>query len=311
MESVGTPASWVGFTALIGVLLVVDLAVHRGNRVVHPREALVWTAVWIALALGFNGLVYAWFGAQPALEFFTGYLIEKALSVDNLFVFLVLFSYFAVPAALQHRVLFWGILGAMVMRALFVVAGAALIQRFHWVIYGFGALLLLTGAKLFLGRHTQVHPERSRIFRAFERLMPTVPGYDSGRFTVVEHGRRHATPLLLVLVTVEASDILFAIDSVPAIFGITQDPFIVYTSNIFAILGMRSLYFVLAGALARFCYLQVGLAAVLCFIGAKMVLSGVMTVPIGISLGVIGGILGIAVVASIVRARAEPPGVSS
>ena len=304
MSSIGTPAAWVGFTALVGVLLIVDLVVHRRDRKVRPREAVLWTAMWIVLALGFDALIYVWFGAGPALEFLTGYLIEKALSIDNLFVFLVLFAYFAVPAELQHRVLFWGILGAMVMRALFILAGAAMLQRFHWVLYGFGGLLLYTGIKLFVTRHAELRPGPSRLLASFQRVIPTVSTYRGGRFTVREHGRRHATPLLLALITVEISDIVFAIDSVPAIFGVTQDPFIVYTSNIFAILGLRSLFFVLAGALERFHYLKVGLAAVLVLIGAKMLVSDVWHVPIAASLGVVAAVLATSIVASMLR---RPP----
>jgi len=300
METIGTPISWLGFTALVVALLVLDLAVfHRKAHEVRVREALVWTLVWIFLAVGFGIGLYLVSGPEPALEFFTGYLIEKALSVDNLFVFLVIFSYFAVPPALQHRVLFWGILGAMVMRAIFIFAGAALLARFHGLLYVFGAFLLFTGLKLFVHREIEVHPERNPLFRWFQRVIPTVSGYRGARFTVIEGGRRAATPLLLVLLGIEASDILFAVDSVPAIFGVTEDPFIVYTSNIFAILGLRSLYFVLAGAMERFRHLKIGLALVLVFIGAKMLLSGVFHVPVGISLGIVVGLLATSIVASL------------
>jgi tellurite resistance protein TerC len=309
METIGTPAAWLGFTALVVALLVVDLAVfHRKAHEVKVGEALAWSAFWILLAVGFGVGIYLWSGTDPALEYFTGYLIEKALSVDNLFVFLVIFSYFAVPPALQHRVLFWGILGAMVMRAIFIFAGAALIQQFHWLLYVFGAFLLLTGVKLFLHRDEEVHPERNPLFRWFQRVIPTTSDYRGAHFTVIEHGRRIATPLLIVLLAVEASDILFAVDSVPAIFGVTEDPFIVYTSNIFAILGLRALFFVLAGAMQKFHYLKTGLALVLVFIGAKMLLATVYHVPVAASLGVVASLLAGSVVVSLLRPPPPSPG---
>ena len=244
LESVGTPVSWIGFTLLVLAMLGLDLGVfHRRAHEVRVKEALLWTVVWISVALLFNVGVYFWFGSERALEFLTGYLIEKALSVDNIFVFLVLFSYFAVPPAFQHRVLFWGIVGALVMRAVFILLGAALLQSFHWVIYIFGAFLVFTGVKLLLQRGSEVHPERNPLFRQFKRLIPAVGDYRGPRFTVVENGKRFATPLLLVLVAIEATDIVFAVDSIPAVFAVTRDPFIVYTSNIFAILGLRAAVF--------------------------------------------------------------------
>jgi tellurite resistance protein TerC len=307
LESIGTPVMWIGFTAFVLAMLALDLGVfHRKEHVVRPREALVWTLVWIGLALAFNAGVYFWFGSERGLEFLTGYLIEKALSVDNLFVFLVLFSYFAVPAQLQHRVLFWGILGALVMRAGFILAGAALIQRFHWVIYVFGAFLVLTGFKLLTRREGEVHPERNPVLRFFRRIVPAVSDYRGPRFAVKEAGRWYATPLLMVLVAVEATDIVFAVDSIPAIFGITTDPFIVYTSNIFAILGLRALYFLLAGMLGRFRYLDVGLGLVLAFVGAKMLLSGVYKVPIVASLVVVAALLGGSILLSLLRPPDAP-----
>ncbi|MEK7408046.1 MAG: TerC family protein [Acidobacteriota bacterium] len=308
IESVGTPLLWVGFTLFVLAMLGLDLGVfHRRAHEVRVREALLWTLVWITVALLFNVGVYFWFGPERALEFFTGYLIEKALSVDNIFVFLVIFSYFAVPAAFQHRVLFWGILGALVMRAIFILLGAALLQRFHWVIYIFGAFLVFTGVKLFLQRGSEVHPERNPLFRLFRRLVASVGDYRSSHFTVVEAGKRYATPLLLVLVCVEGTDIVFAVDSIPAIFAITRDPFIVYTSNIFAILGLRALYFVLAGVMGRFHYLRVGLALVLAFVGTKMMLTDLYKVPITASLGVVAALLTGSIVASLIRPRAEQP----
>lgn len=292
LESVGTPLLWVGFTLLVLTMLGLDLGVfHRRAHAVKVREALLWTVVWIALSLLFNLGVYGWFGSERALEFLTGYVIEKALSVDNIFVFLVIFSAFAVPAAFQHRVLFWGILGAMLLRGVFILAGAALLQTFHWVIYIFGMFLILTGLKLLVRRVSEVHPEKNPIFRLFRRLVPAVADYRSSHFTVVENGKRLATPLLLVLVAVEITDIAFAVDSIPAIFAITKDPFIVYTSNIFAILGLRALYFVLAGVMGRFRYLNTGLALVLAFVGVKMLLTDLYKVPIGASLAIVAVLL--------------------
>ena len=303
LESVGSPALWIGFTVFVLVVLALDLGVfHRRAHEISVREALVWTAVWIALAMLFNVGVYVWFGSERALEFLTGYLIEKALSVDNIFVFVAIFSAFAVPAKLQHRVLFWGIIGALVMRAIFIFLGAAALQRAHWVSYLFGAFLVLTAVKLLLQRGAEIHPERNRVFRAFKRLVPSVDDYSSGRFTVVQDGKRYATPMLLVLVAIEATDIIFAVDSIPAIFAVTTDPFIVYTSNIFAILGLRALYFALAGVIEKFHYLKVGLSLVLAFVGAKMLLAPVFKIPIVVSLAVIATLLAVAAIASWIRA---------
>jgi len=307
LVSVGTPALWIGFTAFVLAMLALDLGVfHRKTHEISIREALVWTAVWIGLALIFNVGVYHWFGPERALEFLTGYVIEKALSVDNIFVFMVVFSAFAVPAKLQHRVLLWGILGALVLRAVFIVLGAALLQQFHWVIYVFGAFLVLTGIKLLVQRGDEVHPERNPLFRLFRRSIPSVGDYRGGLFTVVEAGKRYATPLLLVLVAIEATDIVFAVDSIPAIFAITTDPFIVYTSNIFAILGLRALYFALSGMMGKFHYLKVGLSFVLAFVGAKMLLAGIYKIPILVSLGVIVALLAGSIIASLLRRPPEP-----
>lgn len=297
--SIGTPALWIGFVAFILAMLALDLGVfHRKSHAVKMSEALGWSVVWISLAFVFNAGVYFWFGPDRALEFLTGYLIEKALSVDNLFVFLVLFSYFAVPAKLQHGVLFWGIVGALIMRAGFIAAGTALIQNFHWVIYIFGAFLVFTGIKLLAAKESEIHPERNLVIKMFRRLVPCVSEYRGAKFSVKEGGRRYATPLLLVLITIEATDIVFAVDSIPAIFAITTDPFIVFTSNIFAILGLRALYFLLAGMLGKFRYLKVGLGLVLAFVGIKMLVVGLINIPIAISLGMVAGILGISVAAS-------------
>jgi tellurite resistance protein TerC len=308
LESIGTPALWIGFTAFVVAMLLLDaLVFHRKAHEVRMKEALGWTIFWISLAVLFNLGIYLRNGRQPALEFLTGYLIEEALSVDNLFVFLVIFSYFAVPPNLQHRVLFWGILGAQVMRAIFIVLGAALIQRFHFIIYVFGGFLVFTGVKLLLQKGEEVHPERNPLFKLFRRMIPCVPDYRGTKFLVREDGKLKATPLMLVLVAVEASDIVFAVDSIPAIFAITTDPFIVYTSNIFAILGLRALFFVLAGIMGKFHYLKVGLALVLVFVGAKMLIMDLYKIPIGVSLGVVAGLLAGSVLISLLRPPAKPP----
>jgi tellurite resistance protein TerC len=289
-------------------MLAIDLGVfHRRAHEVSTREAAVWTVVWVTLSLLFNVGVYYRFGPERGLEFLTGYLIEEALSVDNLFVFLVLFSYFAVPARLQHRVLFWGILGALVMRASFIFAGAALIQKFHWVMYIFGAFLLFTGVKLLSHSGGDVDPERNPALRVFRRLVRSVPDYRGASFVVKREGKWYATPLLMVLFVVEVTDIVFAVDSIPAVFAVTTDPFIVYTSNIFAILGLRALYFLLAGMMGKFRYLKVGLGLVLAFVGVKMLVVDVVKVPIALSLAVIGGSLVLSVAASLVFPEKDPP----
>ena len=304
LVTIGTPWLWIGFSALVLGLLALDLGVfHRDAHVVTFREALGWTVVWVTLALTFNGILSWHHGPERGLEFLTGYLIEKALAVDNIFVFLIIFATFRVPSAFQHRILFWGILGALVMRAAFIFAGAALLERFHWIIYLFGAFLVLTGVKLLFQNEAELHPERNPIFRLFTRFVRSVPEYHGSRFTIVRDGRRYATPMLLVLVCVEASDLVFAVDSIPAIFALTKDPFIVFTSNIFAILGLRSMFFMLAGVMGRFHYLKVGLALVLGFVGTKMLLVDLYKIPIGFSLGIIGLILGGAILASWLRVR--------
>jgi tellurite resistance protein TerC len=306
MESIGTPSLWIGFTVFVLALLALDLGVfHRQAHEVSTREALSWSIVWISLALLFNAGVYTWFGPERGLEFLTGFLIEKALAVDNIFVFVVLFSYFAVPASLQHKVLFWGILGALVMRAIFIFLGAALLHHFHWIMYVFGAFLLLTGIKLFKQNETDIHPERNLLFRLFIRFVPAIPAYRGGRFFVRQSGRWYATPLLFVLVSVEATDLVFAIDSIPTIFAVTSDPFIVYTSNIFAILGLRALYFLLAGIIHQFHYLKTGLAFVLAFVGVKMMIVDLYKIPIGASLAVIALLIGGAILASLLWPKRE------
>lgn len=305
-ETIGSPALWGGFIAFVLLMLAVDLGLHRKAHEVGVKEAATWSAVWIALAAVFGGLVYWWFGRERALEFATGYLLEKALAVDNLFVFIVIFSAFAVPAALQHRVLFWGILGALVMRAAFIFAGGALLQRFHWLMYIFGAFLIVTGAKLLLhGGSDEASPEENKIVRLVRRVFPVSKDYHGAHFTVREEGRLRATPLLLALITVELSDVVFAVDSIPAVYAVTEDPFIVFTSNIFAILGLRSLYSLLARVIEKFHLLKIGLALVLLFVGAKMLLVEWVKVPIGISLLVIAVVLVGSILASVWSRRKD------
>jgi len=295
---------WIGFNIFVLAMLALDLGVfHRKAHEVKIKEALLWSAVWIALALAFNVGVYFWRGQETALEFLTGYLLEKALSVDNIFVFIMIFAYFRVPALYQHKVLFWGILGALVMRAIFIAAGVALLQHFHWVIYIFGAFLILTGVKLAMQQDKEVHPEKNPVLKLFRRLMPVMKNYKGAKFLIKRNGRRYATPLLLVLVMVETTDLVFALDSIPAILAITRDTFIVYTSNVFAILGLRALYFALAGIMQMFHYLSYGLAAILVFVGVKMMIMDFYKLPIGISLGVVAGILTISVIASLLHPR--------
>jgi tellurite resistance protein TerC len=307
-ESIGTPWLWFGFIAFVLAMLALDLGVfHKKDHEISVKEALIWTCVWISLAMLFNVGVYYWFGTERALEFLSGYVIEKALSVDNIFVFILVFSVFAVPAKLQHRVLLWGILSALVLRAVFVVLGAALLSRFHWLGYVFGAFLMFTGIKLLVQREGEVDPRRNPLFKLFRRL-PSVDQFHEGRFTIVQDGKRYATPLLLVLIAIETTDIIFAMDSIPAIFAVTRDPFIVFTSNIFAILGLRALYFALAGMMDKFHYLKIGLALVLMFVGVKMLLAGVYKIPIWASLAIIAALLAGSVIASLLRRPPnEPP----
>jgi len=302
--SAAPPALWVGFTVLVLGLLALDLFVlHRKPHAVRPKEALVWALVYFTLALLFCGGVYLRFGSDKAMEFLAGYVIEEALSVDNLFVFLVIFAYFKVPKEFQHRVLFWGVVGALVLRAIFILLGATLIQTFHGVTYIFGGFLVITGIKLLVRRDEEVHPERNPLLRLLRRVLPVTSDYHGTHFTVREKGRRFATPLLMVLVLIEGTDVIFAVDSIPAVFAVTSDPFIVYTSNIFAILGLRSLYFALAGMMERFHYLKVGLALVLAFVGTKMLVASIFKIPIGWSLGVVLLLLAGSVVASLLRPR--------
>lgn len=301
---------WVGFNAAVLAMLALDLGVfHRKAHAVSLREAAAWSAVWVSLAMAFNGAIWYFAGRQPALEFLTGYLVEKSLAVDNIFVIALIFSYFAVPAMYQHRILFWGILGALVMRGGFIAAGAYVLHQWHWVIYVFGGILLVTGVKMALRKDEAIDPEHNPVVRLARRWVPLTHRYDGQRFWTMENGKRVATPLFLVLLLVEFTDLVFAIDSIPAIFAITDDPFIVYTSNVMAILGLRSMYFLLAGVVHKFVYLKYGLSLVLVFVGAKMMLIDVYKVPTAVSLAVIAGVIGGSIALSLLRPPKEgvPP----
>lgn len=313
---------WIGFVALVLFLLALDLGVfNRKAHVVSAGEALGWTALWIALALLFNAAVYYLYehhllgvgleighpldGRQAALQFFTGYLIEKSLSLDNIFVIALIFAYFGVPLRHQHRLLFWGVLGALVLRGLMIIAGVALINRFSWMVYVLGALLLVTAVKMLVARHDNLDSERNPLVRLARRFYPVSDDTESGRFFTRVDGHRIITPLLLALLVIESTDVLFAVDSIPAIFAVTRDPFIIFTSNVFAILGLRSLYFVLASALERFRYLKMSLAFILAFVGVKMILAHQHPIPTMISLAVIAGILVVGVIASVLHGHRD------
>ncbi|HEX8190304.1 MAG TPA: TerC family protein [Pyrinomonadaceae bacterium] len=308
---------WVGFNLFVLLMLAVDLGIfHHHAHEVSIKEAAGWSVVWVTLALLFNYGVYHFMGEQAGAEFLTGYLIEKALSVDNIFVFVLIFAYFRVPPKYQHRVLFWGIIGALLMRGAMIGAGAYLIKQFHWIIYVFGAFLVVTGVRMATQEERDIEPESNPVIRLVKRLIPVRNEYHGQDFFVREvagagaKARLLATPLFVVLVLVETTDLIFAVDSIPAIFAVTEDPFLVYTSNVFAILGLRSLYFLLAGVIHKFHYLKLGLSAVLAFVGAKMLLTDVYKIPIGVSLGVIALVLAAAVVLSLIfpkRAEAHSP----
>jgi tellurite resistance protein TerC len=291
---------WILFNLFVLLMLALDLGVfHRRTHVIRFKEALGWSAFWFALAGGFAVLVLFWQGHQKALEFVTGYLIEESLSVDNLFVFLMLFRYFRVNPRYQHKVLFWGIIGALIARGIFIATGVALIRQFHWIIYVFGAFLVFTGFRMLKPMEKDIHPERGPVLRLARRYLRFTTDYEQDKFFTLRDGRRYATPLFLVLLAVETTDILFAVDSIPAILAITSDPFIVYTSNVFAILGLRALYFALAGMMEVFHFLHYGLAAILIFIGAKMVASDYVHVPISLALGVVAGMLVLSILFSL------------
>lgn len=298
---------WAGFIAFVLAMLSIDLGVfNRTPHVVGAKEALTWTGVWVGLALLFAGGLAYFESHQAALTFLTGYVIEESLSVDNIFVIVLIFQYFAVPAKYQHRVLFWGILGALVMRGLFIAVGAALLARFEWIIYIFGALLVITGIRMAVKQDEEFDGEQNPVVRLARRFLPITDGYRGKHFFSLENGRRHATPLLLVLVLVEATDLIFAIDSIPAIFGITRDPFLVFTSNIFAVMGLRSLFFLLASVVTKFYLLKYGLAVILTFVGAKMLLEAWIHIPILLSLGIVVGVLALSIAASLKWPQAKP-----
>jgi tellurite resistance protein TerC len=308
---------WVAFTIFVLAMLAVDLGVfHRKAHAVSVKEALSWSAVWITLALLFNvAIYYYWHLISPtstyadhdaALAFLTGYIIEKALSVDNIFVFVLIFSYFAVPPLYQHRVLFWGVLGALVMRGVLIGVGAALINEFHWIIYIFGAFLIFTGARMALHDDEEIQPENNPLVNLVRRFLPVTRGYVDDKFFVRTGKALAVTPLFLVLLIVESTDLVFAVDSIPAIFAVTTEPFLVYTSNVFAILGLRSLYFVLAGVLDKFHYLKLGLSVVLVFVGVKMVITDLFHIPVALSLGVVAGVLLLSVAASLLWPPRQP-----
>jgi len=298
---------WVGFNLFILLLLALDLGVfERRPHAIRIREALALTCFWVVLALLFNLVVYFWRGQRIALQFLTAYLVEKSLSVDNIFVFLLIFSYFAVPTKFQHRILFWGIVAALAMRGLFIVAGVALLRQFAWLTYVFGVFLLVLAVKLAAGKERQIHPERNPVLTILRRFLPVSRPLEEGRFFVRQDGRRLVTPLFVVLVVVETTDVVFAVDSVPAVLAISNDPFIVYSSNVFAILGLRALYFALAGIMGRFHRLHYGLSVILAFIGVKMLLARHYEMPEVLALGVIVVILVVSVVASILRPLEKP-----
>ena len=295
---------WAGVIGFIVIMLLIDLLIfQREAHEVSMSEAIKWSCFWVFCGLAFGGIIFLIGGSKPAGEYMAGYLIEKSLSIDNIFIFALILSYFAVPLKYQHRVLFFGVLGALVLRAIFIVLGSAILENFAWAIYFFGALLVVTGLKLAVQKETEVHPERNLILRLVRRISPMTPDYRGEAFVVKEAGKWIATPLLAVLIVIETTDVVFAIDSIPAIFAITQDTFIVFTSNAFAILGLRALYFVFAGAMGRFVYLKIGLAVILVFVGIKMLISDLYHIPIGLSLGFIALALTVSIVASLRATR--------
>lgn len=293
---------WIAFTLFIALMLAIDLGVfHRKSHAVSFKESLAWTMVWIGLAMLFSVVVYFWKGPDKSIEFLTGYIIELSLSVDNLFIFILVFSYFHVPMQYQHKVLFWGILGALVMRVIFIFAGVALITKFHWIIYVFGAIIIFSGIKMLFQKDKKIEPDKNPIIRLIKKILPVTKEYHDDKFFVkIKNGVWAATPLFIVLVFVEITDLIFAVDSIPAILAITTDTFIVFTSNVFAILGLRSLYFALAGMINLFRFLHIGLSFILIFIGFKMVLSDVFKMPIEYALIAVISILLTSIVASLI-----------
>lgn len=292
---------WIGFNLFVLIMLTLDLGVfHRKSHEVSVKEALTWTGVWISLAMLFNLFVHYQFGKEKAIEFFTGYIIEKSLSVDNIFVIIMIFSYFNVPKAYQHKVLFWGILGALVMRVIFIFAGIELIHKFHWLIYIFGGFLIFTGIRMVTAADTKLDPEKNPVVKLVRRIFPVTESFQEDKFFTKVNGKTWATPLFLVVMLIEATDLIFAVDSIPAILAISEDPFIVYTSNVFAILGLRSLYFALSGIENYFKYLKYGLAVILVFVGTKMCIMDWFKIPVEVSLIVIVFVLGVSMLASVI-----------
>lgn len=288
-------------------MLALDLGVfHRKRREITIKNALVWTFIWVLMAVAFAGVIFLWQGKQESAEFLTGYIIEKALSLDNIFVIALIFTHFQTPPENQHKILFWGIVGALIMRALFILGGVALLEKFHWTIYVFGAILIYTGVRILFKKHEDIKPEDTWFVRFCRRHLRFTDRIEKGRFFVLENGKRYATPLLLALIVVEATDLMFAVDSIPAILAITKDSFIVYTSNVFAILGLRSLYFALAGIIEKFTYLQPALAIILIFVGAKMALEEVIDIPIYVTLPAVLLILGGAILLSLIKKKPKP-----
>lgn len=304
--SIGHPWMWGIFILFVLAMLAIDLGLfHRKSHVVTFKEALSWSIVWVSCALLFNYGLLIWYGETIALEFLTGYLIEKSLAVDNIFVFLIVFSSFAVPKELYHRVLFWGIIGALIMRAAFILVGAQLLQHFHWMLYLFGFILILSGIKMMVRVDSEIHPENNKLVLWIKKHVPMTPGFVGGNFIVKQQGKWLATPLLLVLAIIEFTDLIFAVDSIPAIFAVTSDPFIVFTSNIFAILGLRSMFFMLESTITKFHLLKYGLALILLFVGTKMCLMDFVKIPILLSLGVIGAILAGSILLSLIFPKKE------
>lgn len=300
----GESLLWLAFGVVVLLMMAIDLGVF--NRKAHEigfREALIWSIVWTIVALVFNGAVFLYVGPERGLEFFTGYVIERALSFDNLFVFVLIFSYFGVPRHYHHRALFWGVVGALVTRAVFIAAGVALIERFEWILYVFGAILVYSGWKMLREKDVEVHPDRNLVIRAARTLFPVTSDFSGGKFFIRKEGILFLTPLFLVILTIETTDIVFAVDSIPAVFGVTHDPFIAFTSNIFAILGLRASYFLLESILKTFKYLSHGLSVVLIFIGLKMLVADFVHIPIGTSLAIVIAVLAVAIVASLVVER--------
>lgn len=297
---------WAGFIVFVVLMLALDLGVfHKKAHEVKLKEAILWSVFWISLALIFNVGLYIWDGHEQGMAFLTGYVIEKSLSVDNLFVFLLIFTYFGVPKKYQHEVLFWGVLGAIIMRAIFIFAGIALIERFHIMIYLFGAFLIFTGVKMAFEKEKKIEPEKNILLRLFRKFFPVTKEYREGKFFVKENGKLYATPLFVVLLVIETSDLVFAVDSIPAIIAVTRDSFIVFTSNIFAILGLRALYFALAQVVDKFYYLQAALSVILTYVGVKMVIADLYKIPTTISLLVILSVLALSIVASILKSNAK------